>query len=164
MMTTTLTLPRRRLSGLRTFLPSTRILDALPLGVRTSSPAQRRRPSRLSKVSPSPIFKKGGGGEGKRKRKRKKEGGKKKKKRAGRFRNSPQCHVLCIECTCVRVCTEHRQDIVDGKAKFEDIAKTESDCSSAKRGGDLGHFAHHKMQSECPIFCSCSGLFGLCLR
>ncbi|KAF5463009.1 hypothetical protein F2P56_018965 [Juglans regia] len=29
-------------------------------------------------------------------------------------------------------------DIVSGKAKFEDIASRSSDCSSAKRGGDLG--------------------------
>lgn len=31
-----------------------------------------------------------------------------------------------------------RQDIVSGKAKFEDVAARYSDCSSAKRGGDLG--------------------------
>lgn len=31
-----------------------------------------------------------------------------------------------------------RDDIVSGKAKFEDIASRFSDCSSAKRGGDLG--------------------------
>lgn len=31
-----------------------------------------------------------------------------------------------------------RDDIISGKAKFEDIATRISDCSSAKRGGDLG--------------------------
>lgn len=31
-----------------------------------------------------------------------------------------------------------REDIVSGKAKFEDVATRVSDCSSAKRGGDLG--------------------------
>ncbi|PWA57328.1 Rotamase domain-containing protein [Artemisia annua] len=32
-----------------------------------------------------------------------------------------------------------RDDIVSGKVKFEDVAKTVSDCSSAKRAGDLGN-------------------------
>lgn len=31
-----------------------------------------------------------------------------------------------------------RNDIISGKAKFEDVASRFSDCSSAKRGGDLG--------------------------
>lgn len=34
-----------------------------------------------------------------------------------------------------------REDIVSGKAKFEDLASRFSDCSSAKRGGDLGLFS-----------------------
>lgn len=33
-----------------------------------------------------------------------------------------------------------RDDIVSGKANFEDVASRFSDCSSAKRGGDLGQF------------------------
>ncbi|KAI3824292.1 hypothetical protein L1987_05745 [Smallanthus sonchifolius] len=33
-----------------------------------------------------------------------------------------------------------RDDIVSGKSKFEDVASRYSDCSSAKRGGDLGLF------------------------
>jgi NIMA-interacting peptidyl-prolyl cis-trans isomerase 1 len=40
-------------------------------------------------------------------------------------------------------------DISDPKelrATFEEFAKTESDCSSAKRGGDLGFFGRKKMQ------------------
>lgn len=32
------------------------------------------------------------------------------------------------------------------KATFEELARTESDCSSAKRGGDLGFFGRRKMQ------------------
>jgi NIMA-interacting peptidyl-prolyl cis-trans isomerase 1 len=32
------------------------------------------------------------------------------------------------------------------RATFEELAKTESDCSSAKRGGDLGFFGRKKMQ------------------
>ncbi|XP_027076593.1 peptidyl-prolyl cis-trans isomerase Pin1 [Coffea eugenioides] len=39
-----------------------------------------------------------------------------------------------------------RQDIVSGKAKFEDVAARYSDCSSAKRGGDLGSFGRGRMQ------------------
>lgn len=32
------------------------------------------------------------------------------------------------------------------KATFQELAQTESDCSSAKRGGDLGYFGPKKMQ------------------
>lgn len=39
------------------------------------------------------------------------------------------------------------------KATFEELARTESDCSSAKRGGDLGFFGRRKMQ---PAFESAS--------
>ncbi|KAI3420646.1 Peptidyl-prolyl cis-trans isomerase [Psidium guajava] len=39
-----------------------------------------------------------------------------------------------------------REDIVSGKAKFEDLASRLSDCSSAKRGGDLGPFGRGQMQ------------------
>jgi NIMA-interacting peptidyl-prolyl cis-trans isomerase 1 len=34
----------------------------------------------------------------------------------------------------------------DLRATFEELARTESDCSSAKRGGDLGFFGPKKMQ------------------
>lgn len=34
--------------------------------------------------------------------------------------------------------TAIRDDIISGKSKFEDVASRISDCSSAKRGGDLG--------------------------
>ncbi len=39
-----------------------------------------------------------------------------------------------------------RQSIVDGKAAFADVARIESDCSSAAHGGDLGSFGRGKMQ------------------
>ncbi|GKV41492.1 hypothetical protein SLE2022_010250 [Rubroshorea leprosula] len=39
-----------------------------------------------------------------------------------------------------------REDIVSGKAKFEEVASRYSDCSSAKRGGDLGPFGRGQMQ------------------
>ncbi|XP_019423519.1 PREDICTED: peptidyl-prolyl cis-trans isomerase Pin1-like [Lupinus angustifolius] len=39
-----------------------------------------------------------------------------------------------------------RDDIVSGKVKFEDVAARCSDCSSAKRGGDLGPFGRGQMQ------------------
>lgn len=41
---------------------------------------------------------------------------------------------------------QHRDQIMTGKAKFEDIARTESDCSSASKGGDLGLFGRGQMQ------------------
>ncbi|EXC35377.1 Peptidyl-prolyl cis-trans isomerase Pin1 [Morus notabilis] len=39
-----------------------------------------------------------------------------------------------------------RDDIVSGKAKFDAVASRYSDCSSAKRGGDLGPFGRGQMQ------------------
>merc|ERR1712098_625046 len=40
----------------------------------------------------------------------------------------------------------HRARIAAGEVKFADVARTESDCSSAKRGGDLGPFGRGQMQ------------------
>lgn len=39
-----------------------------------------------------------------------------------------------------------RQSIVDGSKNFADVARIESDCSSAAHGGDLGSFGRGKMQ------------------
>ncbi|KAM3250315.1 Peptidyl-prolyl cis-trans isomerase Pin1 [Capsicum baccatum] len=39
-----------------------------------------------------------------------------------------------------------REDIVSGKAKFDDVAKSYSHCNSAKHGGDLGSFGKGQMQ------------------
>lgn len=36
----------------------------------------------------------------------------------------------------------------DQRATFEELARTESDCTSAKRGGDLGYFGKGKMQAK----------------
>ncbi|XP_044752782.1 putative peptidyl-prolyl cis-trans isomerase dodo [Coccinella septempunctata] len=40
----------------------------------------------------------------------------------------------------------YREQIVQGKASFADLATEYSDCSSAKRGGDLGPFRKGAMQ------------------
>eukprot|EP00051_Salpingoeca_urceolata_P010809 m.132859 g.132859 ORF g.132859 m.132859 type:complete len:188 (+) comp16865_c1_seq2:125-688(+) len=39
-----------------------------------------------------------------------------------------------------------RKDIASGSVEFADVARKESDCSSAKRGGDLGFFGRGAMQ------------------
>lgn len=43
---------------------------------------------------------------------------------------------------------EYRAQIMEGEKDFEELASKESDCSSAKRGGDLGHFTRGKMQKS----------------
>lgn len=40
----------------------------------------------------------------------------------------------------------YREKIVSGAISFQDLARTESDCSSARNGGDLGFFGRGKMQ------------------
>ncbi|CAN6928857.1 unnamed protein product [Brassica oleracea] len=45
-----------------------------------------------------------------------------------------------------------REDIVSGKATFEDVAARVSDCSSAKRGGDLGLFCLLQGQMQLKPF------------
>ena len=40
----------------------------------------------------------------------------------------------------------YRKKIVEKEATFEELAKEFSDCSSAKRGGDLGPFGRNQMQ------------------
>lgn len=40
----------------------------------------------------------------------------------------------------------YREQIVSGKASFAELAQKYSDCSSAKRGGDLGPFTRGTMQ------------------
>jgi NIMA-interacting peptidyl-prolyl cis-trans isomerase 1 len=41
---------------------------------------------------------------------------------------------------------DFRQQIVSGEKTFEELASQYSDCSSAKRGGDLGPFGRGQMQ------------------
>ncbi|XP_047317259.1 peptidyl-prolyl cis-trans isomerase Pin1-like [Impatiens glandulifera] len=48
--------------------------------------------------------------------------------------------------TAISKLTAIRDDITSGKAKFSDVATRQSDCSSAKRGGDLGSFGRGQMQ------------------
>lgn len=40
----------------------------------------------------------------------------------------------------------YREQLISGQISFEDLAKTESDCSSARTGGDLGRFGRGQMQ------------------
>lgn len=40
----------------------------------------------------------------------------------------------------------YRDQITSGQATFEELASQFSDCSSAKRGGDLGPFGRGQMQ------------------
>lgn len=40
------------------------------------------------------------------------------------------------------------EDASDKKSKLRDLAKEFSDCSSAKRGGDLGFFKRRQMQKS----------------
>ena len=40
----------------------------------------------------------------------------------------------------------YRKQIASGEVKFEELAEQFSDCSSAKRGGDLGEFTAGQMQ------------------
>lgn len=40
----------------------------------------------------------------------------------------------------------YREQIVQGKKSFAELARDYSDCSSAKRGGDLGPFGKGAMQ------------------
>jgi NIMA-interacting peptidyl-prolyl cis-trans isomerase 1 len=46
----------------------------------------------------------------------------------------------------VEVLQEVKDNPEEMRATFEELARTESDCSSAKRGGDLGFFGRKKMQ------------------
>jgi len=43
---------------------------------------------------------------------------------------------------------EYRRRILAGEVTFEELARTESDCSSAKNSGDLGVFGHGQMVPE----------------
>ena len=42
--------------------------------------------------------------------------------------------------------TGYRDEITSGKSSFAELASQVSDCSSAKRGGDLGLFGRGSMQ------------------
>ncbi|XP_033732774.1 peptidyl-prolyl cis-trans isomerase pin1-like [Pecten maximus] len=46
----------------------------------------------------------------------------------------------------LKILTEYRNQIERGEKTFEELASQFSDCSSAKRGGDLGPFERGQMQ------------------
>ncbi|KAJ7978543.1 Peptidyl-prolyl cis-trans isomerase [Quillaja saponaria] len=60
----------------------------------------------------------------------------------------PEGHVISNTTKDSAVAQLHslREDIITGKAKFDDVASRYSDCSSAKHGGDLGPFGRGQMQ------------------
>lgn len=43
---------------------------------------------------------------------------------------------------------DYQQRIQSGETTLQDLAVTESDCSSARKGGDLGYFGRGDMQKE----------------
>lgn len=45
----------------------------------------------------------------------------------------------------LRILASHREAIVSGRVDFAALARTESDCSSAQKGGDLGYFTRGRM-------------------
>ena len=64
---------------------------------------------------------------------------------------SPRPLITYMHCTSLVVCTAFRAQIVSGESKFAEVATKESDCSSAKRAGDLGPFGRGQMQSKITI-------------
>jgi hypothetical protein len=63
--------------------------------------------------------------------------------------------------------TAYREQIVQGKAPSSDLASKYSDCSSAKRGGDLGSFKKGAMQKpfeEASFALKVGGIFRTCLH
>ena len=50
--------------------------------------------------------------------------------------------------------TDYRKRITSGETTLKELASTESDCSSARKEGDLGFFGPGQMQSKNTIFLS----------
>lgn len=59
-----------------------------------------------------------------------------------------QAKITRSEAEAAQIVSGYRNEIMAGTKNFEDIAKEFSDCSSAKRGGDLGPFGPGQMQKE----------------
>lgn len=55
-------------------------------------------------------------------------------------------HITRTKEEALDILQEYRRKIIDREAKFEELASTYSDCSSAKRDGDLGRFKKGQMQ------------------
>jgi hypothetical protein len=51
--------------------------------------------------------------------------------------------LMCVVCFTP---SAYREQIVSGRASFAELAQKFSDCSSARRGGDLGPFGRGAMQ------------------
>ena len=49
----------------------------------------------------------------------------------------------------MQIILNYRRQIEAGEVNFMALAETESDCSSARNGGDLGVFGRGKMQKVC---------------
>lgn len=45
----------------------------------------------------------------------------------------------------------YRERIESGEVTLQELAETESDCSSARKGGDLGFFGPGQMQSKIKL-------------
>ncbi|KAI4154527.1 MAG: hypothetical protein LQ340_001616 [Diploschistes diacapsis] len=48
----------------------------------------------------------------------------------------------------INILLGHEQQIKSKQTTLADLAMKESDCSSARKGGDLGYFGHGEMQKE----------------
>jgi NIMA-interacting peptidyl-prolyl cis-trans isomerase 1 len=48
----------------------------------------------------------------------------------------------------MRIIKDHEEKIKSGQVSLGDLAKEESDCSSARKRGDLGFFGRGDMQME----------------
>jgi NIMA-interacting peptidyl-prolyl cis-trans isomerase 1 len=55
-------------------------------------------------------------------------------------------HITRSKEEAIEILKQHQKRIQLGEATLEQIASTDSDCSSAKRGGDLGYFEKGQMQ------------------
>jgi NIMA-interacting peptidyl-prolyl cis-trans isomerase 1 len=55
-------------------------------------------------------------------------------------------HITRTKEEALRILEGYQRRILSGEVTLEELARTESDCSSAARGGDLGYFSRGQMQ------------------